>query len=85
MAIYSRALNANEVGQNFSAGRKRGSAATVVAEASSSPRVGRGLSALYTFDAGSGDVVKDRSELVKHVASPEKRTAQQAFLDRSHR
>lgn len=61
VAIYSRALDAKEVGKNFAAGSRPGSPATVLAKASSSPRVGGGLSALYTFDAGGGDIVRDHS------------------------
>lgn len=62
VAIYSRALTAEEVGKNFAAG-SRGSASTVVATADPSAvqRVRGGLTALYTFDAGQGDSVPDQS------------------------
>ena len=61
VAIYSSALTAKEVVQNFAAGG--GSAPVVVANVDSSnmPRASGGLKALYTFDAGSSDTVRDRS------------------------
>ena len=63
VAIYDRALSADEVLRNFAAGREgRDLAPMVVRNApATSPRVSQGLSALYTFEAGRGDIVKDRS------------------------
>jgi len=63
VAIYSQALTAEEILQNFAAGRASGAAPVAVAGADSSgpPRVVVGLAALYTFDSGSGDTVRDRS------------------------
>jgi hypothetical protein len=63
VAIYSRALSPNEVARNFAAGRdgrnESPPAAPVVA--ASSPRVSHGLNVFYTFEAGRGEIVKDRS------------------------
>ena len=63
VAIYSRSLSEQEVGQNFAA--RSGAVAPRVAkvEANSSvvPRASGGLTALYTFDSGSGNTIRDRS------------------------
>ncbi|MCH5374256.1 MAG: DUF1595 domain-containing protein, partial [Planctomycetes bacterium] len=59
VAIYNRALTPKEVTQNFAAGRDgRNETPKVTA---SSLRVSHGLNVFYTFDAGSGEIVKDRS------------------------
>ncbi len=63
VAVYDRALSADEVRRNFAAGRDRGDETRLVARnaPTTSPRVSQGLNALYTFEAGRGDIVKDRS------------------------
>ncbi len=72
VAIYSRALNANEVKLNFEAGylgkqTEKPAKPVAITIASDRQRVGRGLQVLYDFREDGGDVVKDRAEIGKPI------------------
>lgn len=69
IAIYSRALSAQEVSQNFAAGSRPRATPVVVAKVNSpnSSRISGDLQALYTFEAGQGDIVRDRSGAGKRL------------------
>ena len=69
VAIYDRALSPTDVQRNFDAGVQGRTSRQVAKSKSSDPtatsspsqRVSDGLSVLYTFEAGHGDTIKDRS------------------------
>ncbi|MHC4542088.1 MAG: CocE/NonD family hydrolase, partial [Planctomycetota bacterium] len=61
VAIYSGALTGEQVRQNYSARSKAAAPTATEASSTASPRIRRGLQALYTFDAGRGNVIQDRS------------------------
>ncbi|HUG90017.1 MAG TPA: LamG-like jellyroll fold domain-containing protein, partial [Planctomycetaceae bacterium] len=66
VAIYSRALSADDVRRNHAAGAETVAAPVLAASAQPSPvivdRGRRDLQVLYTFDQNGGDVVHDSSE-----------------------
>jgi hypothetical protein len=59
VAIYDRALSAEEAKQNHAAGARPAAAAALASFAPASQRVSSRLEALYTFDEASGDTVRD--------------------------
>ena len=91
VAIYSRALSRKEVTRNFEAGSPSGVAPAELAEiepvgvgrAGTGDRVERGLRALYTFEAGRGETVHDRSGVGTPLDLAIDRTAAVRWRERS--